>query len=58
MGKYKMIARLTFVKHKFLRENVFSKPHSAISVKQNLVQIICDSTSELDFTKHVANRVP
>ena len=48
----------TFVELEFVGENVLSKPYFAVGVEQVLIQIVCDSSSELNLSQHVSDRIP
>ena len=40
------------------RKKCVSKPYFAVGVEQVLIQIICDSSSELNLSQNVFDRVP
>lgn len=49
---------IALVETEALCEHIFSKPDLAERVQKTFVEIICYTTSILDFTKHVAHTGP
>ena len=48
----------TFEEAELFGKHVISEPHFAVSVQQMLVEVVSDTSTEVDLTEHVPHCVP
>ena len=58
LGIYYVPPNIPFIEAEAFSEHCVSEPHLCFCVQENLIEIICDSTTVLNFPDHVTHSTP